>query len=370
MTRAPVRTPRSRGNAEAPDESDRFEGAPHPREVYELFGQQAAEETLLNAFREERLAQSWIIGGREGIGKATLAWRFARFLAAYPDPKLAEVQNATSLAIDPEHPAARRIAALSHGDLSVLRREWNSDTKRHYTEIRIDDARIIISRFQLAAAANGWRIAIIDCAEDMSRSTANALLKLIEEPPPRSLFMFIAHRPQQILATIRSRSRMLMLPPLNQDDVASAISNLGEPWQAMGSEEIGSAAARSGGSVRDGLRLLGNDGLKLMAQIDQLLERLPEIDWRKVQQLAESLNKRDAIADFEAAQATIYDWLDARVRKLSSQAGTGGSQLAPYAEVWEKFARSARETDTYNLDRRALILSLFTDLAAAVRLAA
>ena len=116
--------------------------------------------------------------------------------------------------------------------------------------------------------------------------------------------------------------------------------------------------------------MLGGDGLKLMGQIDQLLARLPEIDWKKVQQLADTVTKREATADYEAAQAAIYDWIDARVRLLAGQNAGNSSQLAPYAEVWEKFARSARETDTFNLDRRALILSLFSDLAEASRRAA
>ncbi len=370
MSRAPARTPRPRGIVEASPESDRFEEAPHPRENFELFGHSGAELTLLEAYREGRLAQSWIIGGREGIGKATLAWRFARFLLAHPDPQSADVCEASNLFVSPDHPVARRILSMAHSDLSVLRREWNQENKRHYTEIRVDDARNVMSRFQQAAAEGGWRIAIVDCAEDLNRATANALLKLIEEPPPRSLFLFVSHRPAQILATIRSRSRLLTLSPLSEGDVAKAVAGLGGEWWEMDPGEIRAAAGRSGGSVRDALRLLGSDGLKLMGQIDQLLEGLPNVDWKKVLQLAENVSKRDATADYEAAQAAIYDWIGARVRVSAEQGGMRGSQLAPYAEVWEKFARSAHETDTYNLDRRALILSLFTDLAAAARRAA
>ena len=103
---------------------------------------------------------------------------------------------------------------------------------------------------------------------------------------------------------------------------------------------------------------------------DELLARLPDVNWKKVQQLAESINKRDATADFEAAQAAIYDWIDARVRSRAEPGTTASAKLAPYAEVWEKFARSAREIEIYNLDRRPLILSIFTDLAAATRLTA
>jgi DNA polymerase-3 subunit delta' len=370
MSRAPARTPRSRDIVEAPDESDRFENAPHPRENFELFGHEVAEQTLLTAFRAGRLPQSWIIGGREGIGKATLAWRFARFLLAYPDPRLPQVERAENLFVPPDHPASRRILALAHSDVAVLRREWDSDKKRHYTEIRVDDARQMMGRFQQAAAEGGWRIAIIDCAEDLNRNTANALLKLIEEPPPRSVFLFVSHRPAQILATIRSRSRLLPLSPLGAEDVEKAIRGLGGEWWEMEDGEVRSAAARGNGSVRDALRLLGGDSLKLMERIESLLQGLPEVDWKKVSQLSESVSKREATADFEAVVAAVFDWIDSRIRTGAGQGTKEPSQLAPYAEVWEKFARSVRETETYNLDRRALILSLFTDLATAVRRAA
>ncbi len=369
MSRAPART-RARDLVEAPDESDRFENAPHPRETFDLFGHLLAEQTLLNAFREGRLAQSWIIGGREGIGKATLAWRFARFLLAYPDPRLPQVERAENLHVPADNPAARRILSLAHSDVCVLRREWDQKEKRHFTEIRVDDARQIMGRFHQAAAEGGWRIAIIDCAEDLNRNTANALLKLIEEPPPRSLFLFVAHRPAQILATIRSRSRLLPLSPLQTEDVEKAIRGLGGEWWELEDDEVRAAATRSSGSVRDALRLLGGDSLKLMERIDTLLQGLPEVDWKKVSQLAESVTKREATADFEAAVAAIFDWIDGQIRTGAGPGGKGPSQLADYAEVWEKFARSVRETETYNLDRRALILTFFTDLATAVRRAA
>lgn len=369
MSRAPSSRSRRTDDLEAPPESDRFDDAPHPRETYDLFGHEAAETTMLDAYRGGRLQQSWIIGGREGIGKATLAWRFARFLLAYPDPALAQVRDAQSLAVPPENPAARKVEALSHGDLSVLRREWNPDTKKHRTDIRVEDARRVITRFHQAASEGGWRIAIVDSAEDLNRSTANALLKLIEEPPPKSLFLFVSHQPAQILATIRSRSRMLHLAPLSRENAMRAIQAIGTNWADMPESEIADAVSRAGGSIKDALRLLGSDGLKQMQQVEALLQSLPRVDWKKVTALAESLAKRDASGDYEAVLAAIFDWIDAQTKTQASN-GASAARLAPYAQVWEKFTRSAREADIYNLDRRPVILSIFSDLADAVRRAA
>ncbi|HUO53392.1 MAG TPA: DNA polymerase III subunit delta', partial [Rhodoblastus sp.] len=199
---------------DGPPESDRFEPAPHPRDTFHLFGHEKAERELLDAYRADRMPQAWIIGGPPGIGKATLAWRIVRFIAAYPDPALPAVRRAENLAVDPETPAARRLSAMSFGDLALLRREWNEKTKKHFTRIGVDDVRQAIHLFEQSAGEGGWRMAIVDCADDLNISSANALLKLIEEPPPRSLFFFVAHHPGRILPTIRSRCRLLKLDPL------------------------------------------------------------------------------------------------------------------------------------------------------------
>ena len=152
---------------EIPD-SDRAGSAPLPRETTALFGLETAELELLDGYRRGRLAQAWILGGPEGIGKATLAWRFARFLLANPDPASAAVRQATSLAVDPQHPVARRIAAGGHGNIFRLRREWNEKTKKLRTEIQIDSVRECISMFHQSAAVDGWRACIVDNAEELN----------------------------------------------------------------------------------------------------------------------------------------------------------------------------------------------------------
>ncbi|HUZ66555.1 MAG TPA: DNA polymerase III subunit delta' [Beijerinckiaceae bacterium] len=349
---------------EASPESDRFEEAPHPRDARALFGHAEAERQLLDAYRSGRLPQAWIIGGREGVGKATLAWRFARFLFVHPDPRASLVQAAGDLSVPFDHPAVRRVSSLSHGDLALLRRQWNEKTKKHFTEIRVDDVRDALGLFHHASGEGGWRICVIDCAEDLNRSSANALLKIIEEPPPRSLFLMAAHRPAHVLATVRSRSRMLLLEPLAREDVASAVSSLGTPWTDRPRAEIEAAATRSGGSVREALRLLDGQGLQLTNRIEGMLGRLPRLDWGSVQVLADGVSTRENEQGFETLLATVYDWLDARVR-----GGGEPRQLAPFADAWERIAEAAREVEALNLDRRPFVLTIFEELAGAVETA-
>lgn len=356
---------KGRGVDEGPPESDRHPAAPHPRETPALFGHEAAERELLDAYRDGRMHQAWLIGGPEGIGKATLAWRLTRFLLNNPDPSAPAVRAANDLSSPMDAPASRRILARSHADVVGLRREWDPKGKKHYTEIRIDDVRAGVDLFRSAASAGGWRVAIVDCAEDLNKSSANALLKIIEEPPPKSLFLIIAHRPGRTLPTIRSRCRKLMLEPLSEDDVARALTAIGGPLCDRPASDIAAAARRSRGSVRAALQMLGGESLDLVASAEALLARLPAVDWAGVTKLAEASNGRAGEEAFEALLNVVYDWIDTTARARAGE-GARPRNLAPFAEVWEKIAASARETQALNLDRRPLVLSIFMDLAAAV----
>lgn len=354
----------ARGTNEAPPEADRFEDAPHPRETSAFIGHAEAERTLLDAYRAGRLPQAIIIGGPSGIGKATLAWRLTRFLLAHPDPSSAAVQSAETLFVPQDHSAARKLAALAHGDVFLLRREWNEKTKRSFTEIRADDVRHAIHMFQQAAGAGGYRICIVDSAEDLNRAGANALLKLVEEPPPRSLFLIIAHRPGQVLPTLRSRCRRLLLKPLTGAEITAVVAMLGTPWSDADGGALAAAAERASGSVPVALRLLGGRSLELDTKIRRLLAELPGVDWREVHGLADQVAGRDSTADYDMMMTTIVDWIDT---VLHREAGHGPARLAPLAEVWEKAAEAARETEALNLDKRPLILSIFADLATAAK---
>lgn len=343
------------------DEADRVEGTPHPRHAARLIGHADAERDLLAAYRQNRLPHAIILGGQVGIGKATLAWRLARFILAHPIPETRAVAEAADLSIGPGHKVAGQLASLSHPDIGLLRREINEKTKRFYTDIRADDVRRVIGMFQRAAGAGGYRICIVDSAEDLNRSSANALLKLIEEPPPKSLFLLIAHRPGLVLPTIRSRSRLIRLRSLDAQDIAQVVRGLDPSWSET---DVSAAAARSQGSVHDALRLLGHHGVELSATVGRLLGRLPALDWREVHKLADQVAGRDGEAAYAATMTAVYDWLGSTVR---CGAQSAPSRLAPYAEVWEKIAATTREADDLNLDKRPLILSIFSDLAAAVR---
>ena len=260
---------------------------------HRLIGHKGAEQEMLSAYREGRLAHAWLIGGREGIGKATLAWRFARFVLANPDPAATAVREARDLNVDPGHPAARLLAQLAHPDFALIRREWQAATKKLASEISVDAVRLGLQVFQLSAAFGGWRVAIVDCAEDLNRNSANALLKMVEEPPQRSLILIVSHRPGQVLATIRSRCRRLRLDPLSEDEVVEAVD---EPRAAVERSRLATRSPpppdartdrfarrwRASRRNRRGRRVL----------IDSIVAGLPRPDPRAVARLADAIGGR------------------------------------------------------------------------------
>jgi DNA polymerase-3 subunit delta' len=342
----------------APDDAD--DVIPHPREAFDLFGHAGAEQTLLEAYRGGRIAHAWLIGGERGVGKATLAYRMARFVLAHPDSAAPAVQKAKSLAVAADHPVARRVAGQAHSDLLVLVRVINEKTGKLFTEIRVDDVRRTVSFFGSTAGEGGWRIAIVDPVEELNAAGENALLKVLEEPPPRSLLFLISNAPGRVLPTIRSRCRMLMLRPLATGDVAHAVA------AAMGqksiTEEIQAAAVAAEGSVGRALTLLEGDALELRRQVIDQLDRLPALDPRALHVLGDEIagTQAETLAAFMDA---INAWLGTRL----SSGAQDTARLARIAEVWASVNRTARETETYNLDRKPLVFSVFGQLAEAAR---
>ena len=352
---------------ETSPESDRFENTPHPRESYNCFGHAETERQFILSYLSGHLPQAFVFGGPPGVGKATLAWRLARFLLANPDPAAAAGEARAGLFVAPDHLVARQIAAMAHPDLILLRREWNEKDKRFYTEIRVEDVRRAIHMFQQAAGRGGYRICILDCAENLNMSSANALLKLIEEPPPRSLFLIVAHRPGRMLATLRSRCRKVVLKPLATAAIGQFVAALGPPWSAAGEAKLAAAIARAHGSIHNVLRLLDDRGIELDTNLGRMLDDLPRIDWSKVHALADRVAARNNSKDYDTMLAAIDAWLDTKLRRRALSPEANCARLAPYALVWEKLSEAARETETFNLDKRPFVLSLFADLAAAER---
>ena len=332
-----------------------------PRETTVLFGHAQPERALLEAYKSGRTPHAWLIAGPPGIGKATLAFRFARFVLAYPGPQASKVQNATSLEVDADHPVARRVAAQAQGDLLVLERVVNEQTGKLYTVIRVDDVRRAVPFFGSTAGEGGWRIAIVDKADELQYPQGfNALLKILEEPPARSLLLLISDAPGRLLPTIRSRCRRLDLRPLSVEDVARAVA--ATTGSSAGDADLKEAASAADGSVARALSLLNSPVLALRQRVLDLFAQLPEPDPRALHALGDALggNEPQTLAAF---MELVNDWLSARL-----SIGTPAMpEMARTAEIWEKVNSAARDVGTYNLERKPLVFTVFGLLADAAR---
>lgn len=331
---------------------------PRPREQTDLLGQEAAERAFREAIGAGRLHHAWLIGGPKGIGKATLAFRVARHLLARGDG--AGVPD--SLALPPGHTVARQVAGLSHPNLVLLRRQKAPGAKTVPTQIGVDAARRALHLFSATSADAGYRICIVDCADELNLASANALLKVIEEPPPRSLFLIVSHAPGRLLPTIRSRCRRLALRPLATGEVARVLRSLGPaqagklPQAVMSPELIERAASLSEGSVARAIDLLDPDTIGVVDEVEALLDQGDRPDWRRALKLAERLAGRDADGLYATALDTVQRRLAA---EIAHRQGEPPSRLAALADAAERAAKAAREAQVYNLDRRPVVLSLF-----------
>src|SRR3981081_549399 len=249
--------------------------AVHPRDTTTLSGHREAEMALLNAYRSGRIPHAWLIGGAQGIGKATLAYRMARFVLAHRDPGAAGVLSTKTLALDPSDPVARHVAAGAHGGLLTLERTLN-DKGVMRTVITVDETRETISFFGSTAAVDGWRVCIVDTVDELKPNAANALLKILEEPPQRSLFLLVSHSPARALLTILSRCRKLPVRPLSTTDVVRAAALATD--KDANDPALTEAAEASEGSISRALTLLGGDALKLQQRTAALLATPPASD--------------------------------------------------------------------------------------------
>ena len=333
----------------------------HPRQTGELISHVEAEQTMLEAYRSGRMPHAWLIGGPSGIGKATLAYRLARFALAHPDPAAPAVKAATSLAVADDHPVAQRIAAQAHPDLLVLERVVNEKTGKLFTVIRVEDVRRTVSFFGSTAGEGGWRVCIVDTADELQDPQgANALLKILEEPPKNALLLLVSHAPARLLPTIRSRCRRLILRPLSVDEVAAGVA------RALGREandpELREAAAQAEGSIGRALTLLEGPALELRRQVVAQLDRLPSLDPRALHALGEALGGTEP-QRLEAFVDTVNEWLAGRTANGPPE----NRRLVRLAEAWDKVNQAARDADTYNLDRKPLVFAVFGWLAEAER---
>ena len=277
-------------------------------------------------------------------------------------PAGAGVQRAETLDVDPSDPVARHVAAGAHGGLLVLERSLN-DKGVMRTVITVDETRETISFFGSTAAVDGWRVCIVDTVDELNPNAANALLKILEEPPQQSLFLLVSHAPARALPTILSRCRKLPLRPLSTDDVIRAAARAADI--AADDPALTEAAEAAEGSVSRALTLLGGDALKLQQRTAALLATLPQVDPRELHALGDALGTSDRVA-LAAFIDGVERWIERTAARRRRQCQPSAPCTAGGGMGKDQSAPRAIPQD-YNLERKPLVFSVFGLLAEATR---
>jgi DNA polymerase-3 subunit delta' len=353
-------------------------GASAPRANPDLIGHEGAERELRRLDQIGRLPHAILLSGPRGIGKATLAFRLARFLLATNGERGGSAQ--IGLAIDPESGVFRRVAAGGHADLLTVERAYDARRRRLRSEIVVEDAREITSFFRLTAAEEGWRIVVVDGAEEMNRSAANALLKVLEEPPRRALLVLVSHSPGRLLPTIRSRCRRFPLAALERPAV---IRLLRADRPELTEPEAEALAMLCDGSIGRALELADAGGLALYRAIVEMLSQVPRIDLARLHAFADQLARADAEDGYRAVGELLSQFL-ARIAAGAARRRLGEPEIvagessamqrlaaranpARWAVLREEIMQRFVAVDDLNLDRKQALLGAFLAIEALAR---
>jgi DNA polymerase-3 subunit delta' len=361
---------------------------PAPRANPHLVGHENAERELRRLATAGRLPHAILLSGLRGIGKATLAFRLARFLLANSGNLARAAEQ--GLAIDPDSGVFRRVAAGGHADLLTIERAYDARRRRLRGEIVVEDAREIAGFFRLTAAEDGWRIVVVDGAEEMNRNAANALLKILEEPPRRALLLLVSHSPGRLLPTIRSRCRRFPLAPLDRLAVAQL---LGRYRPALAQAEAEALAILSEGSIGRALELADAGGLALYRSLLELLSQIPRLDLVRLHGFADQLVGIGAEEAYRAGGDLLLQFLGrmtvGTARRQLGPEEIGPEELGPegivagerdamqrlaaradparWAALREEIQGCFASTDQLNLDRKQAILGAFLAIEELAR---
>ncbi|MCC7047681.1 MAG: DNA polymerase III subunit delta' [Alphaproteobacteria bacterium] len=350
-----------------------------PRLNPDLFGHAEAEAAFLAAWNSGRMPHAWLLAGPRGIGKATLAYRMARFVLAGGGQGGGLFGAPDSLAMAPDDRVFQRVAALGHSDLRVIRRSKNK-TGKWRQDISIEDVRDMGAFLRLTAGEGAWRVAIIDSADEMTRQAANAALKVVEEPPPRALILLVSHAPGRLLPTIRSRCRRLALRPLD-DAVVKRIVTKHHP--ELPADELDVLARLAEGSAGRALALVDHGGVELHRAMLAMLSGFPRVDGLVLDKLSDRLGRAGAEEGFRVFGEMLTNLLARLCRDQKAGRLAGGASNDPEApvaralgaaagldrwlQVWEKLAELFARAESAKLDRKQVVVDAVLTLAQAAR---
>jgi len=347
----------------AQETHDAIDGVPAPAANAFLAGHEEIRAFLARAYRTGKMHHALLFEGPRGVGKATLAFHLAGHMLKHPDSSGAPADIAFP---DFEKPLFRQIAGGTHPAILHVDRPLDQKSGKFKTAITVEEIRRVTHFLTRTSHDGAWRIVIVDPADDMNRNAANALLKTLEEPPARALFILISHSAGRLLPTIRSRCQTLQFKPLEKGEMHKALAAIGPGIGFDTSNGEGAAALieRSEGSVRKAALLIAHGGLEIAEVADAILAS-PHFDLPKAQALAAAIGGREAEIQYDLFFDHILQRIADRARL---HAGEGAVALAnAWSAFWDRIRQEAIETQAFNLDKKQAVLILLEKTQRAFR---
>lgn len=344
----------------SPEQHDTLPEVPEPAENPIFRGHESIARQIVAAYRTGKLHHALLLGGPQGIGKATFAFHLAQHLLRFPDPSGAPDEL---ISIDPQSSLARQVATGAHPALLYLTRPRGQKEGTFKTEITVGEIRRVNKFLAMTSHDRSNRVVIVDPADDLNRSAANALLKNLEEPPSRTFFLLIAHAPGRILKTILSRCLSVRFNPLDKDALLDVLDVL--PLDMTGDDKSRAAlAAQAKGSVRNAVLLTQFGGFEIFRAADEVLDSRT-FNPRKAHDVALAIGGRDQKIQFDIFNQYLLDRLAAAARR---QADAGDAvDAGRLGTLWQETSQNIAETEIYNLDRKQHVVSLLHRLNRAMQ---
>jgi DNA polymerase-3 subunit delta' len=333
-----------------------LEGAIPPVLNDRLFGHEDAERFLAQAHKGGKMHHALLIEGPQGIGKATLAFRFANHILTHSNPALAP-----DMLADPDIQSAvsRQLASGASHNLLHLSRPTDEKTGKVKSAITVDEVRRAGRFFAQTTGSDSWRVVIVDPADDLNRNAANAILKMLEEPPKRSIFLVLSHAPGKLLPTIRSRCMPLKLSPLSDGALSSALDHLDINLTPEKRELL---VASAGGSVSQALKLLNYGGSDIVEAFNSIMETKGPAARKVMHKLADVLAQKDSDVILGFFTEHVTDYLISAARQSAMRGDL------PRADIYSRLSSSLTEkinvAQAYNLDKKQTVISVLEELHA------
>ncbi len=337
---------------DVPKTHDSIEGVAEPSANDLLVGHDEVTRFLAKAYREGRMHHALLLEGEQGIGKATLAFHLAGHMLGHGDQA-----NAPDIFDKPDFskPLWRQIAGGMHPAVLHISRPFDQKTSKFRTAITVEEIRRVTHFLTRTASDHAWRIVIVDPADDMNRNAANALLKTLEEPPARALFILVSHSSGRLLPTIRSRCQSIQLRPLDDASMAQALAHAGAGIGLDSSSITPALLDRAEGSVRKALLLIAHGGIEIADSVDTLLDG-QSFDLPKAQALGAAVSGREA----EIQYALFRNYLMERIASRAQHLAENGQlrEASGWSQFWSDLGAEISTAETYNLDRRQFVTGL------------